>query len=228
MLRHDIFNWILIVWIMCTCIISLDIYVRIENDKATKRMDAIAQEMSAKYFTTTSSEVPPEEIHEIEETETKIEAVPVKRYYDVPLEEPLQDHIFILCEEYGIDPAIVIAMIGKESVNNPHAVGDGGNSLGLMQIQPRWHKDRMKRLGITSLFNPYQNVTVGIDILRELFATGKSTEWVLMAYNGGQAYANEKAALGIVSDYANTVIANARTLNTYYVEVRENRDEKTI
>ena len=66
-----------------------------------------------------------------------------RTYYDVPLDRDLQDHIIDTCEEYGIDPAIVIAMIRKESQFTPGAVGDGGNSLGLMQIQPRYHSAMM-------------------------------------------------------------------------------------
>lgn len=141
----------------------------------------------------------------------------IKRYYDVPLNEELQDHIFNLCAAYDINPALVISLIGKESSYRSDAIGDGGDSLGLMQIQPKWNQARMEELGCSDLIDPFQNVEVGIDILAELFATGKSTEWVLMAYNGGRAYANDKQSLGIVSDYANTIIANSHGLNTYEV-----------
>ena len=216
MLRNEILIWIMIAWVMCTCIIALDLYVRIEDDKATKRMEAIAQEMAPSYIPSTPEPVVPSTINE-PESYVEIKAVETKTYFDVPMAEEFQDHIFELCEKNNVDPALVVAMIGKESVYNVKAIGDGGNSLGLMQIQPRWHYERMEKLGCSDLLDPYQNVMVGIDILAELFATGKSTEWVLMAYNGGRSYANEKTALGIVSDYANTIMTNARTLNTYTV-----------
>lgn len=155
---------------------------------------------------------------EIRENVTEdLEIKDAKRYYNVPLSQELQDHIFELCDGYSINPALVIAMIDRESRFNSDAIGDGGDSLGLMQIQPKWNYARMEELGCADLIDPFQNVEVGIDILAELFATGKSTEWVLMAYNGGQAYANEKQALGIVSNYAATVIANSQTLDTYEV-----------
>lgn len=131
---------------------------------------------------------------------------PKTKYYDVPLSEDLQDYIFELCETHNIDPALVIAMIKRESGYKASAVGDKGNSLGLMQIQPRWHKERMGRLNCPDLLDPYQNVTVGIDILTELFAKGKSIEWVLMAYNGGNAYANRNTKAGVVSAYASKVL----------------------
>lgn len=131
---------------------------------------------------------------------------PETRYYDIPLDEDLQDYIFELCEKHGIDPALVFAMIKKESSFKVKAVGDNGNSLGLMQIQPRWHRERMDRLNCPDLLDPYQNVTVGIDILSDLLAKDKPIEWVLMAYNGGKAYANRNLKAGTISYYAKKVL----------------------
>ena len=128
-------------------------------------------------------------------------------YFDVPLSEDLQDHIFEVCEERDIDPAVVVAIIEKESVFNSSAIGDRGRSFGLMQIQPRWHYGRMESLGCTDLLNPYQNITVGVDYIAELFESGKSLEWVLMAYNGGCSYANKKASRGEISGYVTRVLS---------------------
>lgn len=133
-------------------------------------------------------------------------------YYDVPLEEKLQDHIFSECEFYDVDPAVVVSIIKKESEFRTNVKGDKGRSYGLMQIQKRWHEDRMKRLGCKNLLNPYQNVTVGIDYLAELLDRGKGLEWALMAYNGGPSYANKLRAQGIVSKYAKAVIEYADSL----------------
>ena len=126
--------------------------------------------------------------------------------YPVPLDESLQTFIVRSCEVRHIDAAVVMAMIEKESSYDASAVGDSGNSLGLMQIQPRWHGERMTELGCEDLMNPYQNVAVGIDILATLSETGKPIEWVLMAYNGGVSYANKKEASGEVSSYATEVL----------------------
>lgn len=131
---------------------------------------------------------------------------PKVTYFKVPLDEDLQDYIFEVCADYDVDPALVMAVIKKESNFKPDTLGDSGRSYGLMQIQPRWHQARMNRLHCSNLTNPYHNVTVGIDLLAELFDTGKSLEWVLMAYNGGASYANKKVANGEVSDYARIVI----------------------
>lgn len=135
---------------------------------------------------------------------------------DLPIGWDVQDYVFDLCEQYNLNPKIVFAIIQKESRCTPNAKGDSGRSLGLMQIQPKWHKERMNRLGCTDLLNPYQNVRVGIDILVELYRGGRSNEWVLMAYNGGPGYANKKAAAGEVSDYARSVLKIARGLEVTY------------
>jgi hypothetical protein len=139
-------------------------------------------------------------------TSPPVNNAPVRKYYDVPLSEDLQSYIFELCESYGVDPSIIVAMIYRESTFKASAVGDNGNSFGLMQIQPRWFQQRMAELGITDLLDPYQNVTLGIDYVAELMASGKSIQWVLMAYNGGPVYADQKAAEGVVTEYAETVI----------------------
>lgn len=127
-------------------------------------------------------------------------------YFDVPLSHEVQDRIFDECEKHNIKPAIVIAMIQKESNFNTYALGDDGRSAGLMQIQAKWHLQRMIDLNSTDLFKPCQNVTVGIDILAELYNKydcdyGK----VLTAYNKGH-YS------GTVTNYAKDIISNAKII----------------
>ena len=133
-------------------------------------------------------------------------------YYDVPLSKDLQNHIFELCDLYEVEPVIVIAMIGKESDYNASAVGDSGHAFGLMQVQPRWHEERIESLGVDDLLNPYQNVLVGIDYLAELFDRGNSLEWVLMAYNGGFAHADRHISRGTVSEYVEDVLVTSEEL----------------
>lgn len=148
----------------------------------------------------------------IVETEEVIEEERIM-YFDIPLDQSIQDHIFKESERYGIDPTLVIAIIDKESDFRSHVIGDGGRSYGLMQIQARWHEDRMKALGCMDLLDPYQNITVGLDYLAELFESGKSIEWVLMAYNGGRSYANYNESHKVVSQYTYDVLQNIESLN---------------
>ena len=129
--------------------------------------------------------------------------------YPVPLAEEVQLHIIHVCEKNYIDPSVIMAMIDRESDFRVKAMGDKGQAFGLMQIQPKWHQARMDKLGVTDLLDPIQNVTVGMDYLVELLEQGHGLEWALMAYNGGNAYANKLAAKGIVSNYAEEILANA-------------------
>lgn len=155
-------------------------------------------------------EEPVMEVAEPVVEEVKVE--PKVLYFDVPLSEDLQDTIFTECESRDVDPAIIVAMIKRESDYNPNCISDGGKSFGLMQIQPRWHQSRANKLGCPDLMNPYDNVTVGIDLFASLYKQGGSLEWALMAYNGGPSYANRKTKNGEVSDYARAVIRNSKLL----------------
>lgn len=123
--------------------------------------------------------------------------------YEVPLNEDLQIHIIETAEAYGIDPAIIMAIIRVESNFDVNNVGDGGHSHGLMQIQPYWHGKRMERLGCQDLYNPYQNVTVGTDYLAEMLRWyNGNIEKALVAYNQGSYQ-------GTVTQYAKSVLAFA-------------------
>lgn len=142
---------------------------------------------------------------------------PSRAYFDVPLDKNLQDHIMDICDEREIDYRIAFAMIKCESGFRPDAVGDGGNSLGLMQIQQRWHYARMERLGCDNLLDPYQNVMVGLDLFGDLLKHYSVVEHALMAYNGGGSYANNMIAEGRISGYVTRILACADEL-TYISE----------
>ena len=133
-------------------------------------------------------------------------------YFDVPLSHDIQDHIFEVCEEYGIAPALVVAMIAQESDFGAHKVGDGGDSAGLLQVQQKWHQERMDRLGCDNLLDPYQNITVAVDYISELKEINPDLYWVLMAYNGGCRYATKRMESGEYSDYAVEVTEYAAQL----------------
>lgn len=131
--------------------------------------------------------------------------VPDNAVYDVPLDVSLQQHIVRQAELHGIAPEIVVAMAYKESTYDHAVVGDGGNSYGLLQVQPKWHYQRMLKLGCTDLLDPYQNVTVAVDYLGELLDRYGSIDKALTAYNRGSYN-------GTVNAYAKTVMAYAEKL----------------
>ena len=137
------------------------------------------------------------------------------KFFNVPLSEDIQLHIFSECEKYNISPALVIAIIERESTYDPSRVGDNGKSLGIMQIQPQWHNHRVDELGIVNFdwFNPYHNISVGCHFLNELFNKyGDDIYTVLMGYNGSPKYVRDMLNAGLVSDYALEVSARAEEL----------------
>ena len=111
------------------------------------------------------------------------------------------NHIEKTAKRYGLNPNIIKALIEEESGWCESAEGDNGNSVGLMQIQERWHKERMKRLGVTNLYNPEQNITIGRDILSELLNKYGNYKDALSVYNSGNIHDGKQ--------YAERILKNA-------------------
>ncbi len=134
--------------------------------------------------------------------------MPVVLWPHVPLEARLQEHISNECAKYEIDPLLVVAMIFRESAYKSDAIGDNGNSVGLMQIQERFHGDRMQKLNVSDLRDPFQNVTVGIDFLAEEIGKYRTISEALTAYNAGDVGAYKSYfSKGIYeSEYAREVL----------------------
>lgn len=118
-----------------------------------------------------------------------------KLYSTIPLSARFQSWIDKKCVEKGISTNVVMGVIKKESNFRIKAMGDNGEAYGLMQIQQKWHRKRMNKVGAEDLLNCYDNVHVGIDYLAELYKdNNKNWHKTLMAYNGGQAYANKRTS----------------------------------
>ena len=107
------------------------------------------------------------------------------------LPEKMQIYTRCLCKQYDVPYALVLAMIEHESGYVFDAVGDDGNSIGYMQVYEKWHTDRMERLGVNDLMNPYHNVYVGIDFLSYLLEKYGTVQDALAAYNYGEKGARE-------------------------------------
>lgn len=126
--------------------------------------------------------------------------------YAKPLPDPVpveqletNNHIDKMAKRYGLNPNVIKALIEEESGWLASAEGDNGQSVGLMQIQERWHKDRMKRLGVNDLYDPEQNITVGCDILSELLNKYGNYKDALSAYNSGNIHDGRQYAERILN-----------------------------
>lgn len=140
-------------------------------------------------------------------TETKEETIEEPDPWEsIPLSQEVKDHIVSLCDEKSIAPEIVFAMIWRESRYQVEIIGDNGKAFGMMQIHPRWHSERMERLGVTNLLDPIQNATVGIDILDELYRKYGDISYAIVAYNKGHYN-------GELTQYAKDVLAEADRLS---------------
>ena len=103
---------------------------------------------------------------------------------DVPLDGDTQALLHAACDESGVPYALALAVIAQET-GFRNVTGDDGASCVYMQIQEQWHRDRMERLGVTDLTDPFGNFRVGCDYLAELMGR-YSLEEALTAYNSGR------------------------------------------
>lgn len=125
---------------------------------------------------------------------TDVEAAePESPFYreDIPLDYDTQGLLYAACGETGIRYELALAMIWRETTFR-NVVGDGGESYGYMQVQPKWHSDRMAKLGVTDLMDPLGNFRVGLDYLAELLDKYELPE-ALTAYNTGSPGHNQYA-----------------------------------
>jgi len=117
----------------------------------------------------------------------KIEAAPMEYdpvRDDIPMDAEHQRLLYKACGETGIRYELALAVIWQET-DFRNVVGDDGESHGYMQVQPKWHSERMERLGVTDLSDPYGNFLVGLDFLSELVSKHDLTD-ALTKYNSGK------------------------------------------
>lgn len=138
-----------------------------------------------------------------------VPVIQVKAAEDTYLSEEIQEACIKHGEEYNICPELLMAIIEKESRGNPDV--ENGSCKGLMQINIIFQKDRMKRLGVSDLYDQYSNILVGADYLAELFDKYEDPYLVLMVYNMGYRKA--------ISLYNNEQYTN------YAVEICERSEE---
>ena len=98
----------------------------------------------------------------------------------------------------GLDPLLILAVIAVESRFNPIAESQQG-AVGLMQVMPRLHADKLAEIGASSALPPHANIAVGARILREAIRRGGGEAAGLQLYNGAaddetRAYANRVQA----------------------------------
>lgn len=131
----------------------------------------------------------------------------------VPTQTPSRDeinqYITEVATQYEICPELIMAMVETES--NYDVDAENGDCKGLMQVSIKWHKDRMDKLGVTDLMDPYSNILVGADYLAEL-SEKYEVGLALMIYNGGYNYAMRIYEKGELSSYATKILERSAEL----------------
>lgn len=140
---------------------------------------------------------------ELPKNETTAQAVEVQKWQawpEVPLSNDVQEYIHTLCEEYNLAYSFIIALVATESNFNSDIIS-ATDDYGLMQINACNHRDDFDYL------DPYDNVTMGIEMLSDLAEKYSDVESVLMAYNLGEAGAVNLWNQGIYStEYTKKVL----------------------
>lgn len=91
-------------------------------------------------------------------------------------------HIEDAARAYGLEPALIRAVISAESGHNPYARSRAG-ALGLMQLMP----DTAIRYGVTNRLDPVQNIHGGARYLRDLLRMfNNDLHLAIAAYNAGE------------------------------------------
>ena len=100
-------------------------------------------------------------------------------------------------KKYGVDPALIAAVMQTESSFNPDAVSRAG-ARGLMQLMPA----TARGLGVTNASDPLQNVLGGARLLGQLLDKYEGrTDLALAAYNAGSGAVDK---FGGIPPYAET------------------------
>lgn len=141
------------------------------------------------------------------------------------LDATTQWAIYDVCDRDNQLFCTVMAIAWKESLYQTDIIGDGGDSIGMMQINTRWNTDRMERLGVTDLTDPVQSAMVAVDLLRELvevYDLEIGSHELAMFYNMGPTGARRAMDAGTYETaYTQEVIA---MLQTYLQEMEGNYD----
>lgn len=113
-------------------------------------------------------------------------------------------------KEYNICPELLQAICFQESRYTADIVDSTGTCCGLMQINVSSHKERMKRLGVTDIYDIYGNVHVGADYLAELFDEYEDVAVVLTIYHGEKNVS--RAMKGNYSSYVKDILEKSEYL----------------
>lgn len=99
-----------------------------------------------------------------------------------PEDSPFANEIVAAADTFGLEPALLHAVITVESNHNPAALSPKG-AMGLMQLMP----GTSQRFGVSDPWHPEQNIRGGARYLSELLTLfDQDLVLALAAYNAGE------------------------------------------
>lgn len=114
------------------------------------------------------------------------------------------DALIIDCKKVNLPPLLSLCIIKQESNFNPLS-NNNLNAIGLMQIIPKYHQDKIKKHGWKphELFFIKNNILLGTEILKEYFINSKNNMVkALQKYVGASVKSNAKKYIeNIINDY---------------------------
>ncbi|MET4134516.1 LysM peptidoglycan-binding domain-containing protein [Pseudarthrobacter sp. PvP090] len=104
----------------------------------------------------------------------------------VPSREQMKNIVADTARRMGVDPALALAFALQESGFDHRSVSPA-NAIGTMQVIPssgEWASDLVGRQ--LNLLDPYDNVTAGVAIIRQLLRTSEGLDNAIAGYYQGQ------------------------------------------
>lgn len=91
-------------------------------------------------------------------------------YVDPQIKDQIVKSLIEECESQKLPPLLILCLIKEESNYNPMVENSLG-AIGLMQIIPKYHQDKIKKLNLNKyeLFHIRNNIILGTQILRQYF-----------------------------------------------------------
>jgi len=102
-------------------------------------------------------------------------------------------------ERHALDPLLIVAVMAVESGFNPIARSDAG-AVGLMQVIPRLHADKLPAAGGASVFDPHVNIRLGASVLKDCIRRGGTEIAGLQRYNGARGDATNAYARKVLGE----------------------------
>jgi len=129
---------------------------------------------------------------------------------DWKLADRISKQILKYSSEYRLPPNLIIHIINRESGFRPLITSKAG-ALGLMQVIPKWHEEKLKEMKISKdeVYYIDNNIKLGCWIFREYFDQTGDIEKALKKYVGGS---HDVYIKDILTGFANEAIVGVKNV----------------